>query len=188
MVQVHPAVPAFPFAPHRAGTGAVKRRPMIRNAVIILTLVAAVGSGLVGGIWFTFSNFVMPALRRIESTPAMATMQTINVTVLNPGFFAVFFGTAIVSLALLVLSPWRWSEPGSGMIVVGAVLYLAGCIGVTILRNVPLNEALKVADPANADGAALWRRYQDEWTFWNTVRCIGTLAAAIMFTVALVMM
>lgn len=161
---------------------------MLENTIIILTLVAAIGSGLVGGIWFTFSNFVMRALGRLESARGIVAMQTINVTVLNTGFFAAFFGTAVVSLVLLALAVWRWSAPGSALVAAGGGLYLAGCIGVTILRNVPLNEALAAANPESADGAALWQRYKDEWTFWNSVRCVGTLAAAIMFTIALIIM
>ena len=51
-------------------------------------------------------------------------------------------------------------------------------------RNVPLNNALASADPASAEGAALWRRYCAEWTAWNHVRTLTSLAALAAFILA----
>ena len=153
--------------------------------MLALTLVVAVGSGIVAGIWFTFSNFVMAALARLPAEQGAAAMRTINRTVLNAGFFLLFFGTAAASLALAVLSLVRWEQPGSGLLSLGCLLYLVGAIGVTILRNVPLNDALEAAKPGTAEEAALWSRYQVDWTFWNHVRGVGTAAAAATFAAAL---
>ena len=145
--------------------------------MLALTLAVAVASGVVAGIWFTFSNFVMAALSRLPADQGTAAMQSINRTVLNPVFFLLFLGTGAVSLALAVLSLVRW-RPGSGLIVLGCVLYLAGSIGVTRFRNVPLNDALA------AEGAARWSQYLVDWTFWNHIRAVGTAAAAVAFSAA----
>jgi uncharacterized membrane protein len=48
------------------------------------------GAALVAGIFFAFSTFVMTALGRLPPEQGIAAMQSINVTVLNPWFFAVF--------------------------------------------------------------------------------------------------
>jgi uncharacterized membrane protein len=150
-----------------------------------LTLIAVVGSGVVAGIWFTFSNFVMAALARLPAEQGAAAMRAINLTVLNAGFFLFFFGTGAASLAVVVLSLVRQGQPGSGLLSLGCVLYLVGSIGVTIFRNVPLNEALEAAEPGTAEEAALWSQYLADWTFWNHVRAAGTAAAAVTFSVAL---
>jgi uncharacterized membrane protein len=68
----------------------------------ILIVVSALGSGLVGGIFFAFSNFVMKALARVPPAQGVAAMQSINVVALNRWFFAVFFGTAVCCLALAI--------------------------------------------------------------------------------------
>ncbi|RQR26413.1 DUF1772 domain-containing protein [Burkholderia sp. Bp9142] len=47
--------------------------------------------------------------------------------------------------------------------------------------NVPLNEALAAADPATAQGAALWARYAHDWTRWNHVRTVASVAACVLF-------
>ena len=71
--------------------------------------------------------------------------------------------------------------------LLASAIYLVGCIGVTIVGNVPLNNALAAASPrAHREAASLWTRYLDEWTRWNTVRTLASAVSAILFTVALV--
>jgi uncharacterized membrane protein len=57
---------------------------------------------------------------------------------------------------------------------------------VTIVCNVPRNDALAAVDAESADGEARWARYVPGWTAWNTVRTMAALAAAIALTIALV--
>ncbi len=153
--------------------------------MVVLTLCAAVGSGVVAGIWFAFSNFVMAALARLPAEPGSAAMRAINESVLNPGFFLLFFGTGAASLALAVWSVMGWERSGSGWVALGSVLYLVGSIGVTGVRNVPLNDALAAAEPGSAAAGERWTQFLESWTFWNHVRCAGTAAAAVAFSLAL---
>jgi Predicted integral membrane protein len=151
----------------------------------ILIVVSALRSGLVGGIFFAFSNFVMKALARVPPTQGVAAMQSINVVVLNRWFFAVFFGTALCCLALAITSFVRWQKSGAGFLLVGSLLYLIGTILVTIACNVPLNEALAGVDPSSADSGPVWSNYLKNWTAWNHVRTVAALAAAALFIVGL---
>jgi uncharacterized membrane protein len=112
-------------------------------------------------------------------------MQSINITVINPWFMTVFLGTSVVCLVLIVSSLLRWQQPGTAFLLVSAMFYLIGCFGVTIMFNVPLNDALAVANPNSAEGANLWARYLTNWTFWNHVRAIAAFIAATLFTMAL---
>jgi uncharacterized membrane protein len=105
--------------------------------------------------------------------------------VINPWFFAAFFGTAALCVAVVIVSFLRWSEPGSIWLLTGGLLYLLGAILVTMLFNVPLNDALAAAEPGSAAGASLWTRYLAEWTAWNHVRTAAPLAAAAAFILAL---
>lgn len=150
--------------------------------VFWLTFVAALGCGIVGGIFFAFSSFVMAALGRVPREQGVAAMNSINVTVQNPTFFLAFFGTGLVCLALAVGSYGSWSQLGGKLILVAAVIYLAGCIGVTMAFNVPLNNALA----ATPDAPGLWSRYLSVWTNWNTVRTVACVVSAGLFTAALV--
>lgn len=92
------------------------------NLIYLLTFVAALGSGLVAGIFFAFSNFVMKALARVPPAQGISAMRSINVVVLNRWFFAVFFGTAACCLALTITSLIRWQRPGASYLLVGSLL------------------------------------------------------------------
>jgi uncharacterized membrane protein len=158
---------------------------MIDHLLFALTLLAALGCGLIAGAFFAFSAFVMMALARIAPAQGIAAMQSINIVVINPLFLGVFFGTALACLVLVVAALAMWRGPGAAWLIAGSVLYLIGTILVTMRCNVPLNNALAVADPGSADGAKLWTHYLTRWTTWNHVRTAAALAAAAAFTVAL---
>jgi uncharacterized membrane protein len=158
----------------------------VNNLIFILTLIAALGSGLIAGLFFAFSTSVMKALGRLPAAEGMAAMQSINTMILNPIFLGTFMGTAVVCLLLAVVSLVRWQEPGATWLVAGAAFYLIGSIAVTMVFNVPMNNALAAstaADPASAD---LWAKYLTDWTFWNHVRTIASLAASASFIFGLV--
>jgi len=158
---------------------------MIDKLLIPVTLFTAISSGLIGGIFFAFSNFVMKALAKLPASSGIAAMQTINVTVINPLFMILFVGTAVGSLCLVTFSLLRWHHPASVWLLVGGLLYFLGTFVVTAACNVPRNDALAPLDPANADAASVWLRYATEWTKWNHVRTLAAIAAAVALTVAL---
>jgi uncharacterized membrane protein len=159
---------------------------MTGTATFTLTFIAAIGSALVAGIFYAFSTFVMAALGRIPPDQSISAMQSINIAVINPAFFLAFFGTAALCLALVAMAWINWQQPGSALILAASLLYLAGCIGVTMFANVPLNNTLAAVQPGTPEAAALWPRYLDVWTAWNHVRTAAPLAAAVLFTIALI--
>ncbi|MEM6503082.1 MAG: anthrone oxygenase family protein [Cyanobacteria bacterium P01_C01_bin.89] len=150
-----------------------------------LILFAAIGCALSAGIFFTFSTFVMQALSEQPSASGISTMQSINITVINPWFIAAFFLPAVASFALTVLVLKDWNQPSSIYLLAGTLLYLVGTIGVTVAGNIPLNDALAAVQPDSIEGAALWTKFLSEWTLWNHVRTGAGLLAAISFVIAL---
>lgn len=147
-----------------------------------LAFVAVLGCGIVGGIFFAFSSFVMAALGRLPREQGAAAMNSINVTVQNPVFFLAFFGTGLVCLVLAIWSLASWGQLGGKLILAAAMIYLAGCIGVTMAFNVPLNNALA----ATPDAPGLWARYLSVWTNWNTARTVACVVSSGLFMAALV--
>jgi len=159
---------------------------MLERAVFAGAFVAAIGSGLVAGVFFAFSTFVMAALGRLPPEQGVAAMQAINVTVINPAFMLAFLGTAVLCLALAAGAYPSWDQASGKLLLAGGVTYLIGCIGVTMVCNVPLNDAL-AAVPATAPKAAtLWADYLREWTMWNHARTAASILAAILFAAALI--
>lgn len=153
----------------------------------ILEILAIVGSGLTAGIFFAFSTFVMSALARIAPDQGIAAMNSINVTVINPWFMTVFMGTPAICAILAVMALFKWSEPGAALILAACVVYIVGSFVVTMVFNVPLNNALADVTSASGEGGALWTRYLSDWTFWNSVRTALPLIAMVMFIGGLIL-
>lgn len=157
---------------------------VLDHPFVALRLGTAIGCGLVAGVFFAFSTFVMPALARLPAPQGIPAMQSINVTAVTPAFMTALFGTAAASLLLTahhVLSP----VPGRGPVVAAGLLYLGGTVLVTIVFNVPLNDRLAKVDSQSAEGAAFWGRYLRVWTAWNHVRTAAALAASALLLVRL---
>lgn len=158
---------------------------IMNDSLFALKLVTVLGCGLIAGVFFAFSTFVMSALARLQPVQGIAAMQAINITVINPLFMAAFLGTAAACLFGTVLALLKWQQPGSAYLLIGSLLYLIGTFLVTIACNVPLNDALAAVEPTSNDGAALWTRYLINWTAWNHVRTAAALAATAACTIAL---
>ncbi len=147
---------------------------------------AAVGCGLMGGVYFAFSAFIMTAFARIAPQSGMAATAAINDVILRSLFMPLFAGTTLAALVLMGIGSFRWSEPGSFAMVVGGGFYVVGMFAVTMVCNVPLNNELVrlvATDPAAHE---VWNRYVADWTRWNHVHTVASAAAASAFIVALV--
>lgn len=147
-------------------------------------IAGTLGTGIIGGVFFAFSTFVMRALARMPAAQGIAAMQHINVTVLNPWFLGVFMGTALLCAALAVLAFAKWS-PVSAYVIAAAVLYVAGTFVATLIFNVPKNDALAALSAEAASSAAYWSEYLVRWTFWNHVRTFCSLAGTVAFALAI---
>ena len=152
----------------------------------VLTLIAALTCGLIGGIFYGFSTFIMKALERIPANEGIAAMQAINITVITPLFLGPFLLAAVACLAVMAAALLRWPGPDSLLLLGGGALYLLGCLGVTFVFNIPRNDILASLAPTDAASATYWAEYLSSWTFWNHVRTAAALAAAGLFIITLV--
>ena len=123
------------------------------DLVPALTVAAAVSSAVLTGVLFAFSTSVMPALARRPASEAMAAMQAMNRTILNPLFGLLFGGSALLCLAVAVTAPFTDDTAGAGWRLAGGVLYVVGVTVETMAVNVPMNDRLDAADPTTPDGA-----------------------------------
>src|SRR5215475_1408104 len=97
---------------------------IMRTLVMSLLWFSAVGCGLMAGLYFAFSTFIMTAFGRIDQASGIAAMNAINDVIVRSLFMPVFLGSTLTSLALAVLGPFRWDEPGATMWLAGGVLYV----------------------------------------------------------------
>ncbi|GGU75648.1 anthrone oxygenase family protein [Lentzea flava] len=127
-----------------------------------ITLIAAAASGLMAGLFFSFSTAVMPGLADLPAEHARSAMRRINVRIQNPVFLLVFTGNVILC----------GIEVFQGRIG-GGLLYIVGSFLLTMFVNVPMNNRLERADDT------YWPEYLRKWTIWNHVRGLACLASMI---------
>ena len=148
-----------------------------------LTIATASGAGISGGVFFAFSTFVMPALKRLPHDQGIAAMQSINLKAVNPLFMVSLFGPAIGSFMLIASARSQRQEPASNYLLIGGATYLFAT-AVTLAVNVPKNNALAKLDPASPSAAQAWATYATIWTTANHVRAIASIASAVLLTLA----
>jgi uncharacterized membrane protein len=146
--------------------------------------VTALGSGVLGGVFFGFSTLVMPALHRLSTPDAVTAMQRINQVAPASLLMLPLVTSAAGSLVVGAWALTGAGAPGRGWLLAGAGAGLA-CFVVTAAYHVPRNDALATWDPRAAATADLWATYLREWTAMNHVRGALGLAAAVATTVGL---
>jgi uncharacterized membrane protein len=157
---------------------------MIAGFPRALTVVAAVGAGLSGGVFFAFSTFVMKALGRLPDGEAISAMNAINKAAPSPPFMLALFGTGAVSIALFVGALRHLHQSWAPYVLIGGALYLVSVV-LTVVYHVPHNDALALVDPSSPGAARAWGRYHSPWTAWNHVRTVTALGGATAFILAL---
>lgn len=146
---------------------------------------SAVGCGLMAGVYFAFSTFVMTALGRLDQAAGIAAMNAINVDIVRSLFMPLFLGTTAAGAALVVMGALRLGEPGAVSMIAGGGLYVVGMFVVTVVFNVPLNDALAAVQPSSPEAGAIWAAYLKDWVLWNHVRTVASAVASGLFIVAL---
>ena len=144
-----------------------------------VTIAAGVSAGLTGGVYLAFAAIVIPALRKLSVGEAISAMQSINTSAVRFPFMIVFFGGALAAVAVI------GSEIASGAIAqerplrtIGAALALVS-VGITVVRNVPLNTALASAAAFSPGASTAWDTFDSGWSLANGMRAIVAAAGCV---------
>ena len=159
---------------------------MTTEMFIHTCLAIGLSSALVGGVFQSFSDFVMAGLVRAEPSGGIDSMQQINRTVFRSVFLAILLALVPVMLAASLVAWLALGGAAKYLILTGTAVYVITVLGVTVFGNVPMNERLDRLPHKAPDTAAYWNTYGLVWTRWNHVRTLGAIAAAICFLLAAV--
>lgn len=157
---------------------------VMTTLALSILISAALGSGMMAGLFCAFSNFVMRALSKLPPTMAIEAMQSINLAIVRPAFLIVFLGTGVACALAFGLGWQHLSKDTLVYVSAGGAIYALGGIAVTIAFNVPLNNRLAAVDPESKGGANVWQVYLAKWTRWNHVRSIATIFSTILLILA----
>lgn len=151
---------------------------MISSNVILGS--AVVCTALMAGLYFSYSCSVNPGLAKVSDENYIAAMQSINLSIQNTAFFLCFFGT------LLLLPISAWQNYGSGrfqLLLFASAFYAIGSFGVTMLGNVPLNEALAMVDLKDPSQLRIHFsrvNFEKKWNVFHFIRTASTIIALIL--------
>ena len=149
--------------------------------VTLIAWLVAISSGLMAGTYFAFSSFIMQSLSALDGVEGMRAMNAINEVILRSLFMPLFFASAVFALVLVGGGLWTWGEPNSLWATAAGSIYVIGMFGVTAVFNVPLNNALAIAEN-NSNAEQVWTQYLTVWTRWNSVRAVTSLITFVACT------
>ncbi len=144
---------------------------------LILCQVSILAFAILAGVFLAFSDFIMRALGAVPG--GAEAMQSINRAVFRYVFMALFLGMAPVSLLIAVYGATNLSMPGAVLTALAGAVYLLAGFGVTVVFNVPMNQALAGMDTTSPEAQAYWAdAYLPRWTAWNSVRAVACAVAS----------
>lgn len=156
----------------------------MENWPFILCLFLGFVSGMVGGVFQSFSDFVMAGLARAKPASGIESMQHINRTVFRSVFLASFLSLVPLTLGFAVLVAPRVQGAGRALVIAAAIVYFVAVFVVTMAGNVPMNKRLDRMHPTSEAAARYWQDYCGGWTRWNHVRTAGSAATAALYLLA----
>jgi len=147
----------------------------IQNAILFIAILL---SGLVAGLLYAYSCSVNPGLKALSDREYLDAMQSINEAIQNPIFFLSFVGL----LAVYPLSVYRvYTSPlnsSAYLMIIATLIYFFGVFGLTMWRNVPLNELLAKFDISQASSGqitAMRQRFEGPWNNYHGVRTFASI-------------
>lgn len=153
----------------------------VEKIAFVSLTVSLILFGLIAGFFYAYSVDVMPALDILPPVEAIHAMQAINIAVRNPVFFITFFGPLLAGAITALLFMFANNKRAALLIFVATLVYFLAAFLPTTFINVPMNNDLALLQLVSndLDTAHIWISYSQKWTFWNTIRCIGSTVAFV---------
>lgn len=152
---------------------------MFESSIQVLIWFAAISAGLMAGIYFAFSGFIMKSFAQLDADKSVAAMNAINEVILRSWFMPLFFGSSLAYLLLCIHAIMDWNNPIALPLLMAGLTYLVCMFFCTAFFNVPLNNLLATAEESSADKTSLWLHYLKNWTRWNHLRVVGSLISCL---------
>ena len=162
----------------------MKSETIILASAILLT-------GLMAGIFFTWTNAVKPGIGKLSDIQYLEALQSMNRVILNNTFKIIFLG-AIIAVALVPVFYFNlYPKNIFWLFVFTLVIYWIGVFGVTISGNIPLNEIL---DKTNLDSITsdeiktLRKSIEFKWNNFNLIRSISSAITFILLIISFIIL
>lgn len=151
------------------------------NKIAIIT--AVLSTGMMAGIFFTWSNAVKPGIGKLDDMIYLSALQSMNRVILNPLFYIVFI-LPILFLPISTALNFGAKEVFHVKLLFAAtIVYWSGAFLVTLFGNIPLNELLNNTHLERLSMEELSKlrvRIENKWNTFNVIRTISSCIAFIL--------
>lgn len=151
---------------------------------LYVALFLALWSAFIGGVFSSFSEFVMRGLLRTSSGGGMESMQHINRVVVPTPFVFGILAMAPLSMGFAYFAFQSTTGLAQALLIGASAAYMPSVFFMTLFGNVPMNRRLDRMSATSREGLAYWREYGSSWTRLNHIRTLGCLATAALYLAA----
>ena len=157
----------------------MKTETIILASAILLT-------GLMAGIFFTWSNAVKPGIGKLSDLEYLRSLQSMNRVILNKAFIGIFLG-AIIAVALVPIFHFKIASNSIfWLLLLAPVIYWIGVFGVTVFGNIPLNEILDKINLESITSEEIKALRTSIEVKWNNLNLIRSISSGITFLLLIV--
>ena len=161
---------------------------MKTQTIILVTSIFL--TGLMAGIFFTWSNAVKPGIGKLNDIDYLSALQSMNRVILNSLFLIVFIGT-IISVALVPVFHFHiYQKNIFWLLILIVIIYWVGVFSVTVFGNIPLNEILDKRNLSvmNPNDLSLLRdSIENRWNNFNLIRSISSALSFLLLIISYVL-
>lgn len=151
-----------------------------------ILLITTLLTGLLAGVFFTWTNAITPGIGRLNDTAYLQAFQHMNRTIINPLFYVVIVGPLFLS----PLSAYIYKSSPRIMIwtIIGSsIIYFLGVFIVTMLGNIPLNVMLDHTQLTNIsieDAKDLRESFETKWNQLHLIRTVSSSTSFLLLILA----
>ncbi|MCL1664528.1 DUF1772 domain-containing protein [Elizabethkingia ursingii] len=152
----------------------------------ITLILTGITTALMAGLFFSYSVSVSWGLGKLADREYLQAMQSINREILNPIFFACFFG-ALVTLPIATFQQYQYNQTTFLLLLLASLFYIIGVFGITSAFNVPLNDKLDLLDLIKASDVSIKQMrdsFERSWNNWNTIRTFSSVISTALVIIA----
>ncbi|MDR2230760.1 MAG: DUF1772 domain-containing protein [Flavobacteriaceae bacterium] len=152
----------------------------------ITLILTGITTALMAGLFFSYSVSVSWGLGKLADREYLQAMQSINREILNPIFFACFFG-ALVTLPIATFQQYQYNQTTFLLLLLASLFYIIGVFGITSAFNVPLNDKLDLLDLTKASDVSIKQMrdsFERSWNNWNIIRTFSSVVSTALVIIA----
>ncbi|MFK7811053.1 MAG: DUF1772 domain-containing protein [Maribacter sp.] len=153
----------------------------------IILILAIISTGIMTGVFFTWSNAVTPGIGKLGDMEYLSSLQSMNRAILNTPFRIIFMAAVICVALVFAIHFKSYGSPIFWILLTAFAIYWIGAFGVTFFGNIPLNQILEKTELETIsamDAKSLRISIENKWNSLNWIRTYSSLSSFILLLIS----